>query len=158
VSQQVLSLLFSPDGRRLACRTSASYGGPSGEVWDAQTGARLTSLASTPACLAFSPDGRRIAAGSSDGKVAVFDTTTGNGLFSLKGHTGSVPEVAFSPDGKRLASASTDGTVRLWDVATGEEVYVLHAHSGALSGVAFSSDGRRIAAVGVEVVVWDASP
>jgi WD40 repeat protein len=144
-------VVFSPDGRRLAVT------GYFNRILDAQAGTELASFSGN-AIPAFGPDGRRIASGSTKGEVAVWDTVSGNSLFSHKGHTASVTAVAFSPDGKRLASASTDGTVRLWDVASGEEVYVLHAHAGALNGVAFSRDGRRLVAVGVEAVVWDASP
>ena len=70
--------------------------------------------------VAFSPDGKRLASASTDGKVKVWDSQTGQETLSLKGHTHWVHSVVFSPDGKRLVSASHDLTVAVWNAATGQ--------------------------------------
>jgi WD40 repeat protein len=67
--------------------------------------------------VAWSPVGTRLASGSRDGKVNVWDATTGRRLRTLEGHTGEVRSVAWSPDGTRLASYSWDGTVVIWDLS-----------------------------------------
>jgi WD40 repeat protein len=70
--------------------------------------------------VAFSPDGTRLAAGSADGTVQVWHTTTGRACPVLRGHADQVWGVAFAPDGRGLASGSWDGTLRLWGVTAAE--------------------------------------
>jgi hypothetical protein len=66
-------------------------------------------------CVVFSPDGRRIATSSIDLTIKLWDSTTGQEVLTLRGHTSIVYCLAFSPDGRRLASGSGDWTVRIWD-------------------------------------------
>jgi WD40 repeat protein len=102
----VWSVVFSPDGQRLAASDDMAV-----KVWDAATSQQALTLkgqTSLISSVAFSPDGRRPDWASWPG-----DDT--------KGRIGPDRNVAFSPDGKRLASASQDNTVRVWDAATGQE-------------------------------------
>ena len=62
----------------------------------------------------WSPNGNRIASGSSDGTVQVWDATTGQHIFTYRGHSGSVNTVAWSPDGTRIASGGNNETVQVW--------------------------------------------
>jgi WD40 repeat protein len=58
---------------------------------------------------------RRLASASYDSAVKAWDTTSGQEVLTLNGHTVPVVSVAFSADGRRLASASSDRTVKVWD-------------------------------------------
>src|SRR5207244_13272617 len=119
------------------------------KVWDAASAQELLTLTGNTAnlnCMAFSPDGKRLAtAGYQDGffldgprepvvdrTVQLWDTTSGQELLTLRGHTEFVQSVAFSPDGKRLATASGSlwggtgfgppGDMKLWDEASGQAI------------------------------------
>ncbi|MGB6162842.1 MAG: hypothetical protein WBF75_09770, partial [Pseudonocardiaceae bacterium] len=66
----------------------------------------------------------RLATSGDDGTARVWDSTTGESLLTLTGHTNAVQAVAFSPDGTRLATASVDHTTRLWDSTTGQLIWL----------------------------------
>lgn len=106
--------------------------------------------------MAWSADGKRIA---SAGRVLkVWDATTGQETFTLKGHAGAgIDGVAFSADGNRLASAGHDQTVKVWDATSGQEMLTLKGHTSSVTSVAWSADGTQLASASYDqtVRVWD---
>ena len=156
----LLSLAYSPDGKRIA--SSSINEDHSFVVWDAQTGEVIQTLhghASHIHRLRYSPDGRLIVSASTDGSVKLWDAATFAEVRTIDAHPAPVVDVAFAPDGARFATAGEDGTVRVWDTATGAAVLTLRGHTGSALGVAYSPDGRRIASAGFDKTVrlWDAA-
>ncbi len=107
--------------------------------------------------IAFTLDGSRIVSASPDGRLGVWDSTTGGQLQSIRGHSDLVRCVVFSWDGKWIISGGDDDIIRIWDSDTGEELFSLCGHSKPVLSVAVSSDMRRIASGSSDhtVKVWD---
>jgi WD40 repeat protein/DNA-binding CsgD family transcriptional regulator len=110
--------------------------------------------------VAFSPDGKILAIGDSNGTLKLWDTGTGQEVYTLNGHLNLISDFSFSPDGQFLASASFDQQVKIWDVASGAQVGVIKGFDDQGSGVAFNPDGRRLATIdqGGNVRIWNLAP
>jgi WD40 repeat protein/serine/threonine protein kinase len=161
-SDRIRAVAFSPDGMRLA--TSSADGTTT--IWDTTSGQELLVLSGhAPGQtgetrfngvigVSFSPDGKLLATASDDLTAKIWDATSGEVIFTLRGHghaPTSVPpfdgviQVSFSPDGKQLATAGGDGTVKIWNVTLGVEVLTWEAHPGSVViDLAFSPDGKRL--------------
>jgi WD40 repeat protein len=106
-------------------------------------------------CVAYAPDGRTLASGGDDGRVRVWDLTTGTQRHALAGHTDKVRAVAFAPDGQELASGGWDESLLRWHPARGKRVGVIEpepvgndmlAPSRAIWSLAYSPAGRVLTA------------
>jgi WD40 repeat protein/DNA-binding SARP family transcriptional activator len=108
-----LGVAFDPTGTRIAAANSGGLG----EVYDLESGDKLTTLDGHTGHIfdiAYSPDGTQIGTASADGTVRLWDAGSGVQTLVLSGHESVVWRLAFSPDGSKLASSSSDGTVRIW--------------------------------------------
>jgi WD40 repeat protein len=131
----VSNVVWSPDGRRLACGCADGTIG----VWEASTGKNVFSVrghTSQVRVITWSPDGRRIASGGDDGTVQIRDAATGREALDLPAHGPRfVTAIAWSPDGVRLATGGEDSVMRIWDASMG--------YSLAEKDADLSADGSR---------------
>lgn len=136
----VAAAAFSPDGKVL---TTAAGDGV--KLREAMTGKELFTLTTDQIYhVAFSPDGKQLATADLNNIARVWNTSSGEQLLTLSGHTNAVFSIAFSPDGSRIATASWDKTTRVWDATSGQELLTLN-HTAEVNGIAFSPDGARLA-------------
>jgi WD40 repeat protein len=149
-------LAFSPDGTLLATGTddlSPIQGDNTGglvKIWDFESFEELLNIPGPRVfALAFSPDGTQLVSVGDNHTLVFHDTTTGEELFSLSGHTARVLGAIFSPDGSRLYSTAAD-LPKVWDLASRQELYSLSGHTGVVPGLSLSPDGTRLATSGVD--------
>jgi periodic tryptophan protein 2 len=67
-------------------------------------------------CSAFSSDGALVATGGEDGKVKLWNTTTGFCFVTFGEHEAAVTGLQFLPQGNGVISCSLDGSVRAHDL------------------------------------------
>lgn len=162
----VLSMALSEDGL---------YGVSSSEsndlvLWDATTGEvqrrfgdafgmfRITSPISG---VSFTPDTRRVVSVSLDGRLLVWDVTSGKGENSLRGDINPLLSVAVAGDGRSILTGSSsqqNSVMMLWDIDSGAVRGYLEGHEDGINDVVYSPDGRFIATSSDDwdVVIWDA--
>jgi WD40 repeat protein len=101
------------------------------------------------------PDNNTLIVGSSEGKIEIWQLSTGNIISSWQSNS-SVNSIALNPDSKILASAGDNGIVYLWELATGKLVKSFPAHQQAITSLAFSPDGQTLASSSWDktVKVW----
>ena len=66
--------------------------------------------------VAYSPDGQLLATGGDDGKVKLWNTSSGFCTVTFTEHVGSITGLVFASSGMAVLSSSLDGTVRAYDL------------------------------------------
>jgi WD40 repeat protein len=152
LSERILSLAFSADGKLLVTGggTPARFGEI--QVWDTAAGKLLRSVVLTGDTVfgvSISPDGSRIAAGCADNTVRIVETATGKELHKMGAHENWVLGSVFGVDGKRIVSVGRDRAAKLTDAATGGFLENVNLLRGELSAVARHPD-KDIVVIGGE--------
>lgn len=108
--------------------------------------------------LTVSSDGVYFASGGADYSVRLWDSTNGNQVKLLEGHSESVSGLVFHPTKRELFSASRDSTARRWEQDSGTLKTNMLALEQPVRTVAISADGKYVAVGGdeVRIGVWDA--
>jgi len=109
---------ISLDGRRVG---AADYTGEVG-IWLTEDGRKETTIRKVDSqvfAIAFAPIGDVVAT-AGQGPPRLWNTTSGELLRTLPGHTGWVTAVAFSADGTRIVTGSNDGTAVVWGIRSAE--------------------------------------
>ena len=65
-------------------------------------------------------DDNTIATGAGDGKIIIWDESTGKQIRKINAHREPVFDIELSHDGKFMASSAWDGVISLWDTETWE--------------------------------------
>ncbi|XP_025828852.1 periodic tryptophan protein 2 homolog [Agrilus planipennis] len=109
-------------------------------------------------CICYSPDGQIVVTGGEDGKVKLWNVTSGFCFVTFSEHLAPVTAVSFSGNKKFIVSASLDGTVRAYDIIRYRNFRTLTTPRPVqLSCVAVDSSGEFVAAGGqdvFEVFLW----
>jgi len=137
----VLSVAWSPDGKRLAC---GSMDGTI-SVFDVPRAKFLHHLEGhfmAVRSLVYSPyDPRVLFTASDDGNIHMYDAEGKALVGTMSGHASWVLCVDVSPDGAAIASGSSDRSVRLWDLSMRASVQTMSNHTDQVWGVAFRPPG-----------------
>lgn len=91
----------------------------------------------------FSPNEETFATAMVNNSVLIYETSTGEKLKELEGHTNRVRDVAFR-DNELLFSCGNDQEVAAWDVVTGERYWRKHQHSKNIKNIQMSKDRSRM--------------
>jgi WD40 repeat protein len=157
---------LSPDGTRLAAQQAVGRKVGTVVVQDLATGnsvemdglCLLDSNGDNPQCqdppstpfahevwdLAFSSDGSLLASGGWSGTLAVWNSTTGELLWS-RGHLGPAwVTIAFSPDSRWLVAAPEDSSLIVFDPRTGKEVKRVSVPFASCGRLRFTPDARHL--------------
>lgn len=148
-------IAFSPDGRWLT-----AYG-DSVKVWQVDTWDEVLSIkAGWVGSIVISSDSRRIITGIRDGRLRVWDITTGSELDARQAYQDGkqVSELAISRDGRWIAAGTSDGDVKIWNAVTLEQLNRAPEHIKGRAVLALSPDGRLLASTGSDPTIFGETP
>jgi WD40 repeat protein len=171
--------LFSPDARLLLASGESAIQPEPGALylWDVASGKRLPrllhggkvlahratfsreglDLTGIHSVAAFSPDSRLLTGMTSDSRIGLLSTVTGEFVRMLPQdeRSMSVPP-AFTPDGRTLVTV-IGGLIQFWEVATGGEIAVRKPSDDIVRALFISADSLRVATASPDdtILVWD---
>ncbi|KAG8793800.1 hypothetical protein FRC12_001572 [Ceratobasidium sp. 428] len=84
--------------------------------------------------------GAIVVSGGCDREVRVWDLTTGNCLYILRGHTSTIRCLKVLDSRPVAVSGSRDTTVRVWDIARGRQTHILQGHTDSVRCIEVSGN------------------
>jgi WD40 repeat protein len=106
-------MVLDQAGERLFCGIGNAI-----EVWDWQSGRRLTTMTGHSAwltALAMVPGDERLVSAAAEGTVRLWDVASGRQVMVVGRHDSQVTSVAVSHDGATIATGGEDNSLRLWE-------------------------------------------
>ncbi|KAK9809865.1 hypothetical protein WJX72_000577 [[Myrmecia] bisecta] len=100
--------------------------------------------------LAFNSSGAVLATGGLDGRVKLWESSSGRNLHTLEGPAEGVEWLAWHPRGDVIIAGSEDFTVWMWNGQNGACMQVFSGHSGSVRCGCFSPDGKLVVSGGGE--------
>ena len=148
-------LLFSPDGKILACGADQHV-----KLWDTITGELITTFTAHIGFieyLAFSTDGSMLASASQDGTIKYWNINTGKPITShITRHTPWIKGTAFLNNSSKLVCVDISGIITIWDLETSQ--ITTHRTKTAFENtrrylesepLGFSPDGTQLVSRGI---------
>ncbi|KAG6016953.1 hypothetical protein E4U54_000034 [Claviceps lovelessii] len=161
VSDDILSLRFSPDAKLLAValldNTVKVFFVDSLKLYLNLYGHKLPVLS-----MDISYDSKLIVTSSADKNIRLWGLDFGDCHKALFGHQDSILQVAFVPhnsdgNGHHFFSSSKDRTIRYWDGDKFEQIQRLDGHHGEIWTIAVSHTGNFLVSAGHDksIRVWE---
>ncbi|KAL1841204.1 hypothetical protein VTJ49DRAFT_7325 [Mycothermus thermophilus] len=161
VSDDILSLRFSPDARLLAVAlldsTVKVFFVDSLKLYLNLYGHKLPVLS-----MDISYDSKFIVTSSADKNIRIWGLDFGDCHRALFGHQDSILQVAFVPhnsdgSGHHFFSASKDRTIKYWDADKFEQIQRIDGHQGEVWALAVARSGTFVVSAGHDksIRVWD---
>jgi len=154
----IISTVFSPDSKNIACLTANK----TIKIYDTQTGELIKVIddkGEGEICINYSPDGKNIISGCWDKNLKIWDVDKGILIRRMYGHLQAARSVSYNNDGQFIASAGWDDVIKIWYAPTGVNLRNFKGHTQCIRSIKFSPDGNRIASSGydLELKVWNIS-
>ena len=154
---EINSIVFNPSGDRLyiAGKGKTMKKENAIEVWHIDERQKVNSFAGHEKeirTLAISATGQLLASGGLDGKVKLWDLSTGAEVNTIYGED-AVLSVEFSPDGQYLASGGSDKKVVIRKTSSFEIIHTV-PHSDYVRSIKFSPDGKQMASCGNDELLY----
>ena len=157
LEDDVWSVAFSPDGKKLACGTRDG----NILIYDVKNGTLilgpLKGHESLVSSVLWSRDGSRLFTALWDEAICGWSSDMGEQIEQpWTGHTHWICSLSLSPDGSVLASVSLDKTVRFWDSTSGHLIGQHLQHDHPFFAIGLSPSCEFIASAGQDgnLYVW----
>ncbi|ORX54302.1 hypothetical protein BCR36DRAFT_348454 [Piromyces finnis] len=110
----------------------------------------------TDSVRAIAGSGNVLVSGSYDHTVRIWNISSGDNTFILRGHREKVYSIGYSPELQKAASGSMDFNVRVWSTTSGECLFNLEGHSSLVGLLEISPNYIISGAADSTLRIWSA--